>query len=112
MEVGDYYQYNLTIKLGSLLSLPAKFLHRLRRMDDVLSHDLDQHPSTLDLEMPMSTLTQPGQASHVAMPPPPRTSFAFEVINAPGPIAFMTSRYALGLCVMVSFSCYVLLRTF
>lgn len=102
MEMGDSYQYNLTIKLGSLLSLPAKFLHRLRRIDDVLSYDLDQHPSALDLAMPMTTFTQSGQISQAAMPPPARSSFAYDVISMPGPIAFMTSRYALGLCVMVS----------
>lgn len=103
MEAGDYYQYNLTIKLGSLLSLPAKFLHRLRRIDDVLSHDLDQHPSTL--EMPLATYTSLGGASHVAMPPPSRSSFAYEIISMPGPLAFMTSGYALGLLVMVRLSC-------
>ncbi|EJD02179.1 uncharacterized protein FOMMEDRAFT_168701 [Fomitiporia mediterranea MF3/22] len=96
MDAKDYLQYNLTIRLGSLLALPSKFLHRLRRIDDLLNHDLDVQSAALSIPMPVTTSFHSG-VSDVARPPPSRSSLSYEITTMPGPFAFMTSGYALGL---------------
>lgn len=100
MDAKDYLQYNLTIRLGSLLSLPSKFLHRLRRIDDLLNHDLDAQSAALDIPMPMTTTINSG-VSEVARPPPSRSSLTYELVTMPGPFAFLTSGYSLGLVALV-----------
>ena len=100
MDAKDYLQYNLTIRLGSLLALPSKFLHRLRRIDDLLSHDLDIQSAALDLPMPITSSVH-SSMSDVPRPPPSRASLAYELANMPGPFAFLTSGYALGLVTLV-----------
>ena len=36
--------YNLTLRLGSLFSLPSRFIAKWRRFDDLLQHDgVDEH---------------------------------------------------------------------
>ncbi|KAL5511351.1 hypothetical protein ACEPAH_4567 [Sanghuangporus vaninii] len=98
MDAKDYLQYNLTIRLGSLLALPSKFLHRLRKIDDLLNHDLDIQSAALDLPMPMPiTSTAHAVMSDVPRPPPSRATLAYELASMPGPFAFLTSGYALGL---------------
>ncbi|THH08324.1 hypothetical protein EW145_g2783 [Phellinidium pouzarii] len=97
----DIKDYNLTIKLGSLLSLPSKFIHRLRRIDDMLNHDLDAHPTAA---LAMTTAAQ-GSRTHVARPPPAPDSISYELVAMPGAFAFLTSGSILGTSVE-SYSAY------
>ncbi|KAH8117095.1 hypothetical protein DFH11DRAFT_1687859 [Phellopilus nigrolimitatus] len=95
METKDYLQFNLTIKLGSLLSLPSKFIHRLRRIDDMLNHDLNSQSATLAM-----TTAAHGSIIHTSMPPPAPGSLPYGFVAMPGPLAFLTSGYAVGLVAM------------
>lgn len=103
LDTKDYSQFNLTIRLGSLLSLPSKIFHRLRRIDDLLNHDLDVQSAALGMPMPMTTAWSApnGEISHIARPPPARNSLTYELANMPGPFAFVTSGYALVLVALV-----------
>ena len=69
-------------------------------MDDLLNHDLDVQTAALDIPMPMTT-TSSGGVSQVARPPSSRSKLTYELVTMPGPFAFMTSGYALGLVALV-----------
>lgn len=108
----DFREYNITIRLGSLLSLPSKFIQRLRRIDDMLNMDLEAHHTTPGLAMSMTSAAYEG-GTHIARPPPSPHSFSYELIVMPGAFSFLTSGYALGLLAMVcshySFCCHTFL---
>ena len=90
-------QYNLTLKLGSLLSLPSRFLARIRRFDDMLSQDLENHA----LAATAAAAAAQGRHQQQRLTSSPER-FSYEIVAMPGPLAFLTSGYAIGLLVMVS----------
>ncbi|KAI5122226.1 hypothetical protein M0805_002714 [Coniferiporia weirii] len=92
----DIMDYNLTIRLGSLLSLPSKFIHRLRRIDDMLEHGLEAHQTAA---LQITTAAQ-GSSTYAARPPPAPNSLSYELAAMPGTFAFLTSGYAIGLVAM------------
>lgn len=97
----DFSEYNITIRLGSLLALPSKFIQRLRRIDEVLNHDLEAHHTTVNLAMSVTPAAFGEARTHVARPPPSPNSLGYELVAMPGAFAFLTSGYALGLLAMV-----------
>lgn len=96
----DFMEYNITIQLGSLLSLPSKFIQKLRRIDEMLNHDLEAHHTTAGLPTSMTSVLQDGR-THVARPPPSPDSITYDLIAMPGALGFITSGYAFGLIAMV-----------
>lgn len=99
--------FNITLlNLGSFFSFPSRFIARIRKFDDFLNHDLDA-PSESTLTAfaghPMTAAsTANGVRMHTTRPPPARESLTYELISMPGPLAFLTSGYAVGLVAMVS----------
>ena len=83
-------QYNFTIRFDSLLSLPSRILARIRKLDDqstwsmtaAHAHKAKGYSSTAD--------------RHSA------DGLPYDLVPMPGPLAFITSGYAIGLVAMVS----------
>lgn len=85
--------YNLSLSLGSLLSLPSKLISRIRKIDDMLNQDLEGHTLATTAAMRRTRGGQRPSADSGGIP--------YELIAMPGPLAFMTSGYAVGLVGMV-----------
>ncbi len=88
-------QFNLSLSLGSLLSLPSRFIARIRKIDDILSQDLENHAmasaAAAHAQGLSGRMQQRGGAENLP----------FELVAMPGPLAFLTSGYAVGLLAMV-----------
>lgn len=82
--------YNLSSRLGSLLSLPSRFVARIRKIDEDFNHDLERHS--------IATAAMSNRIHRMASDNSP----SYEFVAMPGPWAFVTSGYAVGLLVMVS----------
>lgn len=99
--------YNITLKLGSLLSLPSRFIARIRRLDEFLNQDIhlpvdDPDAATSLTAVAGTAATHAGARMYTTRPPPARDTIPYEFVTMPGPLAFLTSGYAVGLVVMVS----------
>lgn len=94
-------QFNLSLSLGSLLSLPSRFIARLRKIDDILNQDLENHA----LAAAAAAQSQgPGnRIQHRGVP----ENISYELVAMPGPLAFLTSGYAVGLLAMVRELCHL-----
>lgn len=107
--------YNITLKLGALLSLPSRFIARIRRFDDFLNQDIhlpiDDSDAAISLTAAgVTAATHAGTRIYSTRPPPARDTIPYEFVAMPGPLAFLTSGYAVGLVTMVS-CCRVIPRS-
>ena len=90
-------QNSINLTLGSILSFPSWFIGRLRRIDDMLQQDLQTHQLAASAA---AMQAQPGRAQRLAGRHP--EGIPYEMVAMPGPLAFITSGYAVGLLAMVS----------
>ena len=93
--------YNITLKLGSLLSLPSRFIARIRKLDDMFGQDLD--PTVAALGSTAAVGQRDVSRIHSVRPPPAPDTLSYELVAMPGPLAFLTSGYAVGLVAMVRY---------
>ena len=89
---------NLT--LGSFLSFPSRFIARMRRIDDMLHQDLQRQQFAA--ASAAAAQTQTGRQRFPTTRHP--DGLPYEMVAMPGPLAFVTSGYAVGLLAMVSAS--------
>jgi hypothetical protein len=83
---------NVTSKLNPILSLPSRFLARIRLFDELFNHDLGRNEA-------ITTANEWGTAADALASSPPRPP---NLTPFPGPWGFLTSGYALVLFTMVS----------
>lgn len=89
MNTSQSFNYSFT--LGSLLEFPSRIFARIRKADESLVQDLKTH--SLATIAPASS--EPMRRIHADI------SFQHEEVVLPGPLAFLTSGYAVGLLLMV-----------
>jgi hypothetical protein len=89
---------NLT--LGSFLSFPSRFIARMRRFDDMLNQDLQRQQFAANAA---ALQAQTGGSQRFPNTRHPE-GLPYEMVAMPGPLAFITSGYAVGLLAMVSAS--------
>ncbi|TDL24881.1 hypothetical protein BD410DRAFT_766450 [Rickenella mellea] len=81
--------YNLTVKLGSLFSFPSRFIARIRKIDDMINQDFEN-----------ASLTAAAMSNNRIHRMSPEGNIPYELVAMPGPWAFLTSGYAVGLLAM------------
>ena len=82
---------NISAIFHSLLSWPSRVISKVRRLDDLLNNDIENH-----------AITTAAMQSNNMRRIHPDIKIGGDVVALPGPWAFVTSGYAVGLLLMVS----------